>query len=157
MTVPFEKPIEEMTLEEVQAERAQLAAMRAAKPLTPEASARLSDAIFADGGPVIDVPEAPAEEETPEPEPWPHQTITVNLPEGELVLEVRKPSEASLVAVTMSSLPGLTPQVQMGIFATFFTKHLSETSMGQVLIAMADPASGLDLGELIKAMASVEV
>lgn len=145
------KPVEEMTLEEVQAERAALAAARAARPLDAEAAAKLSEAIFP-----VEAVQVDAAEEVAEPEPWPHESTVINLPEGEMLLEYRKPSEAALVAVTMSTLPGLTPQTQMSIFATFFTKHLSPGSMGQVLAAMADPDSGLDLGELIKAMASID-
>lgn len=163
------KPIEEMTREEIDAERAALAAERLATiAVTPEANAKLTEAIFpSNGAPPIttagelrEALDLPADgigatieaAKADEPAPWPHQRMSMDIGSEVLELEVRKPSESALVAVSMSSLPGLTPQAQMKIFATFFTKHLSITSMGTVLATMADPDSGLDIGELIKKM-----
>jgi hypothetical protein len=140
------KPVEEMSMEEIQAERAAIAAERAA---------------LANGTPAIaealttDVPDRQAEiaeliakvDDTEEPEvpAWPHQ----HLEYGGLDLEVRKPNESALIAISMTGIPSLGPQGQMRIFTQFLVNHLSPTSFAVVVESMTNPDSGVDIQGLI--------
>lgn len=157
------KPIEEMTREEVADE---LARVRAAKAATngavtapeddlaaewartqaaaagvPEAEARLSEAMG-----LTDEPEAEAE--APAPAAWPHLTLEY----GGHTLEVRKPNESALIAIAMTGVPSLGPQGQMRIFSTFLSNHMSQRSFVEVVEAMTDPDSPVDIQGLIQAM-----
>lgn len=148
------KPVEEMTREEVADELARVRAERAeinAAPLPEpellvkeEAEARLSEAMgFTE---TEDTPED--EEEAPAPAPWPHLTMEF----GGRTLEVRKPDESALIAISMTGTPGLSPQTQMSIFTKFLANHLSPESFVVVVEAMTDPESGVNIQRLITAL-----
>lgn len=104
------KPIDEMTLEELRAERAAL-----------------------------------AEGDTAVPE-WAHD----HLDYAGLSLEVRKPNESALIAISMTGVPALGSQGQMRIFTQFLVNHLSAESFATVVESMTDPDSGVDINGLIQ-------
>lgn len=133
------KPVEEMSMEEIQAERAAIAAERAA---------------LANGAPAIadehkdEIAELLAkgsETEQADAPVWPHQFLDY----GGLKLEVRKPNESALIAISMTGIPQLGPQGQMRIFTQFLVNHLSPTSFAEVVEAMTNPDSGIDIQGLI--------
>jgi hypothetical protein len=124
------KPVEEMTLEEIQAERARLAAEREAALSTES--------------------EKPAEAEN-KPLPWPHQTLTYEGAE----LEVRIPSETALLAVSMAGMGGLDAQTQLAVFTKFLSHHMSPASFAHIVGEMTDPDSPVDLQPLITALAGM--
>ena len=123
------KPVEEMTLEEIQAERARLAAER---------EAALTES------------EKPAESEN-KPLPWPHQTMPYEGAE----LEVRVPSETALLAVSMAGMGGLDAQTQLAVFTKFLSHHMSPASFAHIVGEMTDPDSPVDLQPLITALAGL--
>lgn len=95
------------------------------------------------------VPPAPADE--PKPAVWPHQHLTY----GGLTLEVRKPNESALIAVSMAGSAGVDPQMQMGVFTRFLNKHMSTDSFVTVLNAMTDPDSEISIQGIIQALADI--
>jgi len=141
------KPVEEMTAEEIAEERAAIAAARAANaagtPAIAERDAEIAD-LIAQG--------EESTEEAPEPEPWPHE----HLEYGGLTLEVRKPNESALVAISMTSVPVLGAQGQMRIFTRFLMYHLSPASFVAVVEAMTDPDSGVDIQGLITELTKLQ-
>lgn len=80
--------------------------------------------------------------------PWPHETITYR----GIELEVRRPSEAALIAVSMAGLPALGESGTMNVIGRFFALHFSPESLPVALTAMMDPDSGFDLSGLIQAL-----
>ena len=125
------KPVEEMTLEELRAERVALGTADEAPD--PDETTPIPD---------------PDEEK---PAPWPHDHMMY----GDLELEVRKPNESALVAISMSNVPVLGAQGQMRIFTQFLTGHLSPSSFTTVVSAMADPESGIDINGLISKLSEL--
>lgn len=135
------KPVEEMSMEEIKAERAAIAAERM-ELLRAEILEELPT-------PVSDDDE---DDDEDTPEPWPHTTMEY----GGRTLEVRKPNESALMAVSMTSVPSLGPQTQMRIFTQFLTNHLSPDSFAEVVGAMTDPDSGVDIQGLITALTKLQ-
>lgn len=129
----------EMTTEEIAAARAEIARERA--ELGMARAAEIAPEVLASMAAAAPVEDAPAEE-------WPHAVFEY----AGLRLEVRKPDESALVAISMTGVPGLSPQVQMRIFTRFLTNHLSLESFVTVVEAMTDPESGVDIQGLITAM-----
>lgn len=190
-----EKPVEEMTPDEVQAERAEIARLRAeiaesrenpkeyAESLearakrSPEAQARLAEAIFGDdpedpfadpipAASLFPPPVGTAEEPDPQdasapedepdaaepaPEPWPFKTIDFK----GMILQVRVPDQSALVGVTMASAPGLPPQAQLRIFTKFLMNHMSATTFVQVVELMMDPDSDVTIQDIVSRLASL--
>lgn len=130
------KPVEDMTLEEIQAERLRIAAERA----------ELAEA-QADATPTSTADDAPSDAE--KSAPWPHDRMTY----AGMELEVRYPAETALLAVSMASVGGFTPGVQMNVFTTFLRHHLSTDSFTAVVMALTDPDSDMDIQGLITALA----
>lgn len=144
------KPVEEMSMEEIQAERAAIAAERAALAKDTPAIAEAGYAVPAALDPTKEIADLLAKgdaatAEEPEPEPWPHQRLEY----GGIELEVRKPNESALIAISMTGIPSLGPQGQMRIFTQFLVNHLSPASFATVVEAMTDPDSGIDIQGLI--------
>lgn len=138
------KPVEEMTRDEVAAE---LERVRAARADLDSPREKLLEA--------LDLPQEGAEwgklgeaEVAKEQPAWPHLTMEY----AGQVLEVRKPDESALVAVSMTGTPGLSPQTQMRIFTKFLVNHLSPESFVTVVEAMTDPESGVNIQGLITAL-----
>lgn len=142
------KPVEEMTREEVAAE---LERVRAARADLDSPREKLLEA--------LDLPQEGTEwgklgeaevakEQGAEQPAWPHLTMEY----AGQVLEVRKPDESALVAVSMTGTPGLSPQTQMRIFTKFLVNHLSPESFVTVVEAMTDPESGVNIQGLITAL-----
>lgn len=143
------KPVEEMTPEEIAAERVAIAAERAALAAGTPADAEGGYAVPKELDPTKEVADliAAGNEalDEPEPAPWPHEFLDY----GGLHLEVRKPNESALVAISMTSVPVLGAAGQMRIFTRFLSNHLSPTSFVAVVEAMTDPDSGVDIQGLI--------
>lgn len=134
------KPVEDMTREEIAAERAAIAAERQAR-----ANARLLEAVDAPDEPE---PEGPSAPESVSPAPWPHEfgRLLGNL------IEVRRPSPAALVAISMIGSTGMDAATQMRVFSTFMVKHIGPNSLDLVLNLMADPDSGVEMQDVISAL-----
>jgi hypothetical protein len=154
------KPVEEMTAEEIAQERAAIAAERAAKAAAIPANAEGGYAVPKELDPTKEVADLIAAgnealdstEDEPEPEPWPHEFLDY----GGLHLEVRKPNESALVAISMTSVPVLGAAGQMRIFTRFLSNHLSPTSFVAVVEAMTDPDSGVDIQGLITELTKLQ-
>jgi hypothetical protein len=127
------KPVEDMTAEEIAAERLELLAQRAALEA---------------GTALVDPPENEEGDGESTPGPWPHATMSM----AGHVLEVRKPDESALLGISMTGAKGLSPQVQARIFSQFLANHLSTDSLAVVLESMVDPDSELDVQALIQAL-----
>jgi hypothetical protein len=144
------KNVEDMTLEEIQAEKDAIRRLRAGEMTAEELRGHLGlpegglDSIQADVAQAIAV--EPEEDESAPA--WPHQVIDY----AGLKLEVRKPDESALVAITMTGTPGLSPQAQLRIFTKFLANHMSEDSFTTVVEAMTDPDAGVDIRSLIQAL-----
>ena len=143
------KPVEEMSMEEIQAERAAIAAERAALANGIPANAEAGYAVPAEMDPTKEIADLLAKgdaatEQAPPPV-WPHQFLDY----GGLKLEVRKPNESALIAISMTGIPQLGPQGQMRIFTQFLVNHLSPASFAEVVEAMTNPDSGIDIQGLI--------
>lgn len=115
---------------EAQLEAARAAqAAQAAAPALPPAGAQES---------------APAEGDAPAA--WPHETGVL----AGRTLEIRKPSDGSLVALTLITNPALGTTVQLSLLGEFLAAHLSVVSYVEVLRLMFDPASGVEFATLIQ-------
>ena len=169
----MDKPLEEMSLEEIQAEREKIAAERA----EIEAAKAARDPQMPEGGyvtpgpdtyePVPSVPglvavpdlfaepepeEAPADEK-PEPEPWPHQ----HLVHAGLELDVRIPNQNALMAISMlQQLEGL-GELQMEIFNTFLANHLSPGSLAKVIMEFTRPDTEMTMQSLVQALVNLRI
>lgn len=139
------KPVEEMTREEVADELARVRAERVALSTVDDPEERLKEAMGFNDAPDGEAEDTPAEVG---PAPWPHLTMQY----ADLDLQVRKPDESALVAVSMTGTPGLAPQTQMRIFTKFLVNHLSPESFVIVVEAMTDPESGVNIQGLITAL-----
>lgn len=95
--------------------------------------------------------DAMAEKTAPAKPVWPHQVMTY---QGH-VFEVRKPDEAALIAVSMSSDPALGSQVQVAIFSKFLRSHMSPGSYVDMIMLMADSDAGLTIQGFIQALTQV--
>jgi hypothetical protein len=151
------KPVEEMTAEEIAQERAAIAAERAAKAAATPANDEGGYAVPKELDPTKEVADLIAAgnealDSTEEPEPWPHEFMDY----GGLHLEVRKPNESALVAISMTSVPVLGAAGQMRIFTRFLSNHLSPTSFVAVVEAMTDPDSGVDIQGLITELTKLQ-
>lgn len=141
----MQKSVDEMTDEEVAAERAAIALERArlAEDRIAAAPSPEALAIITDPAETVDEPEG-----VDTPAPWPHQY-------GQLkghIIEVRTPAPAALVAISMTGSAELTSSTQMMVFSTFMTKHISAKSLDLVLGMMADPDSGVEMQDVIAAL-----
>lgn len=143
------KSIDDMSLEEIRAERKRISAERDA--LAAEYMAKLDTPV----SPVTDIEaeEIPSDEEeqASEVEPWPHEHMTY----AGLELQVRRLGESGLIAIAMAGVPALGPQGQMRIFTQLLTNHLSPTSFITVVEAMTNPDSGVDIEGLVNALTKV--
>lgn len=136
-----ELAVEDMTLEQIAAERLALSEARLAlAAVREEATVEPPEPVEAE----VDAGEAT-------PAPWPHSVIEF---EG-AILEVRKPNESSLLAISMVGAPGIPPQVQSRIFTKFLTHHFSSASLAYVLESMTDPDSAIDVQELIRILTTL--
>jgi hypothetical protein len=134
-----QKPVEEMTREEVAAE---LAAARARRETAAVTDLTLSP----------DIAAVEAEQEDADTaEEWPHAVIEHH----GLKLQVRKPDESALIALAMSGTQGIDPNVQMRIFTRFLMNHMSEVSFIEVIEAMTDPASEIDMQTIVAALTKI--
>lgn len=177
------KPIEEMSLEEIQAEREEIARQREAmridqdvrarreaeqpaaddreleKLLTPPNTERVIHSSGNGAG-----PESPAvaiegalvegaAEDKPKAEPWPHDHL---VHEG-LELEVRIPNQSALMAISMlQQLDGL-GELQMEIFNTFLANHLSRASLAKVIMEFTRPDTEMTIQSLVQALVNLRI
>lgn len=165
------KPVEEMTAEEIEAERAAIAAYRAAQSTVAYRAAQATaepvagfavpkeldptaDPAIAAYQAALDEPEDPFADPEPEDAPaWPHQHLTY----GGLELEVRTPQQGALMAISMlQELDGFA-EMQMKIFNTFIANHLSARSLADFLNAMLDPDNDLTMQGLVQALVRLRV
>lgn len=145
--------IKDMTREEVNAELARVRAERALLNGNGDApAAPVPDLAVVAAEAVNSTPETngedPAPAKTGEPEPWPHATMEFR---GE-VLEIRRPKESALLAVSVAGVGGLPPMVQIQVFSAFLKGHLSPKSMQWALVAMMDPETDVDINSLVTAL-----
>lgn len=149
------KPVDEMTLEEIQAERAAIAAERAKfyQEDLPKAGfsvpAELNPTNML---PTLDEDQDSDDDDEDKPAPWPHSTMEY----GGRMFEVRKPNESALMAVSMTSIASLGARTQMRIFTQFLMHHLSPASFADVVEAMTDPDSGIGINGLITALTKLQ-
>lgn len=145
------KPVEDMTREEIEAERAAIRAARE-KTLADESAQLNAKAealrIVHDPNETADEPEGPSDPDSVSPAPWPHEFGRIL----DHIIEVRRPSPAALVAISMTGSPGMDSGTQMRIFSTFMVKHISPKSLDLVLGLMADPDSGVEMQDVISAL-----
>lgn len=136
----------EMTPEQadIARQRAEIARERAE---IAEAKLRAVAADSFDGDQVIQVP--PPVSDAPEPETSDWQYAYMN--HQGLHLEVRKPDESALVAISMTGVGGLGSEIQLRVFTRFLQYHMSERSFMEVLDAMTDPDSEITIQGLVTA------
>jgi hypothetical protein len=133
-----------MTLEEIQQERLNLAAERNGnhpndkdfKAVVADIEATLSETRLS---------------EAMIPEVWAYDHISFS----GLELDVRKPNESALIAVSMTGSPTLDSTAQMRIFTRFLRNHMSLQSFTDVVEAMTDPDSGITIQSLISEMVNL--
>jgi hypothetical protein len=133
------KPVDEMSMDEIEAERALIRAERQRR-----ANAKLEAVIF----PPDELEGEKMDTDDSEPAPWPHEFGVL----GGHRIEVRRPSPAALVAISMTGSSGMESATQMRVFTTFMVKHISPNSLDLVLGLMADPDSGVDMQDVISAL-----
>lgn len=165
----MDKPIEEMSLEEIQAEREKVAAERAALEAAKAAREPLPEGGYVTPGPEVYEPVPPAppelavapdlfaepepEEPEAEPEPWPHQ----HLVHHGLELDVRVPNQNALLAISMlQQLEGL-GELQMEVFNTFLANHLSPGSLAKVIIEFTRPDTEMTMQGLVQALVDMRI
>lgn len=149
MTQPFEfnKPVDEMTQEDIAAARRALDAERAR--LAGERAVTYAVDVLPDPAPTTgDEPGEPGLSDEDSIPVWPHQHMEY---EG-VMLEVRIPDESALMAVSMVSGGSLSGEVQMKIFTKFLQHHLSPVSFERVLSEMVDSDSKMNLVGIVTAM-----
>jgi hypothetical protein len=163
------KPIEEMSFEEIEAERRQIEAERAA--LAQERAGRQQgtaagfavpaahDFIDTTGLPTTadllkaEPEDAAPEDEAPKPEPWPH----AHLVHAGLELEVRIPNQSALMAISMlQQLEGL-GDLKLDIFNTFLANHLSPASLAKVIKELTRHDTAMSLQSLIQALVDLRI
>lgn len=148
----MDKPVEEMTREEVAAELARVRAVKAEANGNGSASEEDLAAEWARSqATAVGIPqlaEAEGAPDTTEVMPWPHLTIE----HAGMTLQVRKPDESALIAISMTGTPGILPQTQMRIFTKFLMNHMSPDSFIQVIEAMTSPDSEVSIQSIIEKM-----
>lgn len=162
------KPVEEMTREEIAEERAKLARVRQAlengsvskpNPIADvQALFEARNAMLEQGMELPPYEIAPDDEETneapnlsddePVEAPWEYETTEY---EG-FPLEYRRPDESALLAISLSSMPGLGADQQMQIFTAFMGNHLSSKTLTHVLLRLVAPEDSFSMQDLIKVM-----
>lgn len=162
------KPLDQMSFEDIEAERADIRRQRA--ELSAErTSAAADDDLMAETDARITVIEQdarvrrmeedallnaePQAEEDSAPEPWPH----AHMVHADLELEVRIPSQSALMAISMlQQLEGL-PALQMEVFNTFITNHLSPVSLGAVIKEFIRPQTEMTMQSLVQALVNLRI
>lgn len=150
----------EFTQEQIDAEREAIAreyaALDAAKTRT-EADVLLGAPLHMTATQTVSMPpevvadvEAAAEPE-PEAAPWPHDHLVF----GGMDLEVIKPNDSALIAVSMIGLLDGDGGLQVSIFNEFIAAHLSKPSLAKVIIAMTKPDAEVDLQGLVQALVNL--
>lgn len=180
----MDKPVEQMSLEEIAAEREQIAAERAEleRQRNERASARLASVIDgtdaeptnlaefaraqaeanADDGAVRELYEAIAEEQeakaaSEDEAPKPEPWPHEHLVHMGMELDVRIPNQSALMAVSMlQQLDGL-GQLQMEIFNTFLANHLSRESLAKVVLELMRPESEMSIQSLVQALVNLRL
>lgn len=161
------KPIEEMSLEEIQAERVKIAEERAALELHKTHRQQSDEMLDRHISEIRDVPgltvvpddpfadpePEEAEEEAPKPAPWPHQ----HLVHSGLELEVRIPNQSALMAISMLNQLNGQGELQMDIFNTFLGNHLSPTSLAKVIKEFTRPETEMTVQSLVQALVNLRV
>lgn len=134
------KPVEEMTAAEIAAERARIAAARAELLGTETATAE----------PAAEPATAEAASEDPDTAdaPWPHQVIEIS---GHK-LEVRKPSESALLALTMAQAGGLPVRQVMAVFSNLLSHHMSERSYFELLSMLSSGEASVGVLDVVQAL-----
>jgi hypothetical protein len=169
---PMTKPVAQLSQQEYDAERADIARERAALAKqraaltngdylltngngdTPRTLGALTDDDAFNAPMHIVEPQEPEElTDDATPAPWPHETKILD--DG-YVLEYRKPDSSALIAISMVGMDGFDAGQQMNIFNKFMAKHLSMNGLSYVLGRMADPDDGFGLGELISTLTADE-
>lgn len=162
------KPVEDMTLEEIEVERAKIRAERAQmnggyvtpsadvyEPAVPQA---LADEIYEDSKAVLmdavdELDVAIQEQADDKPKPWPHQHLSYK----GLELEVRIPNESALMAISMLAQLDGHGELQMEIFNTFLKNHLSPTSLADVIKELTRPDSEIGLQGIVQALVKMRI
>lgn len=136
------KPVEEMTAAEIAAERARIAAARAELLGTETATAAAE--------PAAEPASAEAASEDPDTAdaPWPHQVIEIS---GHK-LEVRKPSESALLALTMAQAGGLPVRQVMAVFSNLLSHHMSERSYFELLSMLSSGEASVGVVDVVQAL-----
>lgn len=132
------KPVEEMTAAEIAAERARIAAARAELLGTETATAAAEPASA----------EAASEDPDTADAPWPHQVIEIS---GHK-LEVRKPSESALLALTMAQAGGLPVRQVMAVFSNLLSHHMSERSYFELLSMLSSGEASVGVLDVVQAL-----
>ena len=143
------KAVDDMTPAEVAEVRAEIARQRGKLPQTLIAPDLSTAAPLTNTAPASEPETGQGTDTTPAP--WPHEYLDF---QG-MMLQVRTPGEAALVAISMTGSPSLTPDMQMRIFTKFLENHMSPKTFGEVIEAMLNPDSGISLQSLIKALADM--
>lgn len=155
------KPVEEMSFEEIEAERAEIRRQRA--ELNAERAPKTDDQVFeqrvVDAAEVVhaeeslDLPEQSEAEKAAVEDSWPHEHLSYM----GLELDVRTPNQSALMAISMlQQLDGLA-ELQMDIFNTFLANHLSPKSLADVIKEMTRPDSELNMQGLVQALVNLRV
>lgn len=152
------KSVENMSWEEIQAERAAIAAERAAMEVEKAKAAGPGGYVIpspddygqVDAATVADVTAAP---DVFAPAPWPHDHLT----HCGLELEVRIPNRSALMAVSMLQQLDGHGELQMEIFNTFLANHLSTDSLGKVIKEFTRPDTEMTMQSLVQALVNLRI
>lgn len=156
------KPVEDMSFEDIETERAAIRAERerlgltngtAVPPVEPPVPPDLREEIDA-ALPQVDVlGNIPEKSEEDKSKPWPHEHLSF----AGMELDVRTPNQSALMAISMlQQLDGF-GELQMEIFNTFLANHLSRTSLAEVIKEMTRPDSEMSLQGLVQALVNLRV
>lgn len=181
------KPVEEMSLEEIAAERADIARQRAElaaeqKPVTLEAGYMIPPPDVYDAYPDLsaDLFSEPEPEATSE---YPAEAIEGAFVEAAAVaaaedaeedgkpkpwphehlsylgleLDVRMPNQSALMAISMLQQLDGHAELQMEIFNTFLANHLAPASLAAVIKEMTRPDSELGMQGLVQALVNLRI
>lgn len=149
------KPVEEMTLEEIQAEREAIRAERRREAaLKAEAEEQEAAETAQRIAAIEEDARALREEDTPpKPAPWPHEHLKFL----GMDLEVRIPNQGALMAIAMiQQLDGMA-ETQMEIFNTFLANHLSPASLTEIIKEMTRPDTELTLQGLVQSLVKMRI
>ncbi len=122
----------------------QVLAAQEPDPLRTPPTVRELDPVTVSTGAPDPEPGEPQDATAPaaDPDAWQHRTVLFR---ETIPLEYRDADEAAILALSMTSTPGLAAAVQLSIFSSFLARHLSANSFVLLASMMMEGHDGMDI------------